>query len=321
MMEQGRTVVIFTVISLVICSGLVVFMAIGDKRRRIIEEQLCATADIYLSMYEANLMNDTFVEIYENQERTKRLVGKARNNARATIMSAYEKFTDPSSREQMLEFVDITTLGDRLKGVNTVTSEFMTDEKKWRRARFIVSERSVSGAVTRVMYLIEDIDKEKRERDMTLEAADLMNKQISSVANIYFSMHDIDLVNNTLREIKTHVTNISSIFTEPVENAQQIIFNEVLKSTHEMSQKALLDFVDFSTLEERFGESNTITEEFLSSSNVWCRARLVVSKCSDDGKIEHVLWLIESIDEEKRKRDAISEQAQSLNYQISSQTQ
>ena len=318
MMEQGCTVVTFTVISLAICSGLVIFMALGDKRRRIIEEQLHATAGIYVSMYEANLMNDTFVEIYENQERTKRLVGKARNNARTTIMSAYEKFTDPSSRDQMLEFVDIMTLSDRLKDVDTVTSEFMTDEKKWRRARFIVSERSVSGAVTRVMYLIEDIDKEKRERDMTLEAAVLMNNQISSVANIYFSMHDIDLVNNTLREMKTHVTNISSIFTEPVGNAQQIIFNEVLKSTHEMSQKALRDFVDFSTLEERFGESNTITEEFLSSSNVWCRARLIISKCSAEGKIEHVLWLIESIDEEKRKRDAISEQAQSLNYQISS---
>lgn len=138
------------------------------------------------------------------------------------------------------------------------------------------------------------------------------------VANIYFSMHDIDLVNNTLREIKTHVTNISSLFTEPVGNAQQIIFDEVLKSTHVMSQKALRDFVDFSTLEEMFGESNTITEEFPSSSNVWCRARLVISKCGADGKLGHVLWLVESIDEEKRKRDLLTEAAQTLNYRISS---
>ncbi len=318
MSEHGRTIIIITIVSLAICTGLVFFMASGERQRRLMAEQLRATADIYISLHEANLVNDTFTEIYNSKSDSKAFYGNSRTNAHDLIKMLYSNYTDPSSKDSMLEFVDTYTLNVRLRNVNTVTHEFLNIEGKWRRARFIVSERTSAGEVMRVMYLVEDIDEEKKARDMALEIAKAMNEQISSVANIYFSMHDIDLVNNTLREVKTHVTNITSFFTEPIPNAQQIVMKEVEKSAHKMSLDALRAFVDFSTLEDRFGESNTITEEFLNNNNVWCRARLVISKCSAEGKIEHVLWLIESIDEEKRRRDAISEQAQSLNYQISS---
>ena len=318
MSAQTRTVLIVNILSLLICGIMMFFMARSERKRRLMSEQLAATADIYMSMYEVNLLNDTFVEVYERKERTKRLVNSIYKNARFTVMSIYEKLTHPDFRDRMLEFVDLGTLGDRLAKANSVTNECMNTEGKWRRARFIVSERLPSGTVSRVMFLVEDIDAEKRERDMTVEAVKTMNAQISSVANIYFSMHDVDLINDTMSEIKTHVTQYSVYFAAPVKNAQQVAFRVVDKTTHAVSRKAMHDFMDFSTLEERLKETNSITEEFLNRDNVWCRARLVISKCSDEGKIEHVLWLIESIDEEKRKRDAISEKAQELNYQISS---
>ncbi|MBQ7637985.1 MAG: hypothetical protein IJS90_03690, partial [Clostridia bacterium] len=43
----------------------------------------------------------------------------------------------------------------------TITSEFLSSEGQWRRARFIVSERTETGGVARAMYLIEDIDGSK----------------------------------------------------------------------------------------------------------------------------------------------------------------
>lgn len=316
--SQTNTIIIVNIVSFAISAVMVFFIARSEKKRKTIEEQFKATADIYISMYEISLLNDTYSEIHSIQAAKKNSIIEIKPNASAALCSIYTKATHPSSREHMLEFVDLVTLSDRLKDTNSITNEFLSIKGKWRRARFIVAERTRSGAVSRVIYLVEDIDAEKKERDMTLEAAKLMNTQISSVANVYFSMHDVDLATNTLREIKTHITHISSFFAAPVPNAQQVAFDVVEKTTHESSRRAMHEFVDFSTLEDRFGESNTITEEFLNRDNVWCRARLVISKCDSDGKIEHVLWLIESIDEEKRKRDAISEKAQSLNYQISS---
>ncbi|MBR3067594.1 MAG: hypothetical protein IKG77_07630, partial [Prevotella sp.] len=51
-------------------------------------------------------------------------------------------------------------LNVRLKDRNTITTEFLNAEKKWRRARYIVSERMPDGRVARAMYLIESVTPE-----------------------------------------------------------------------------------------------------------------------------------------------------------------
>jgi signal transduction histidine kinase len=234
------------------------------------------------------------------------------------IRAIMTKFSDPSSREAVLDFVDFSKLNDRLRDRNTITVEWLSADKEWRKSRYIVSERTPAGVVARAMYLIEDIDAEKKERDTALEVVKTMNEQISSVANIYFSMYDVDLVNDSFREVKTHASKLDDFVAKSVENAQQATFDVVEKMASNSSKKAMHIFTDFSTLDERLKESNTITEEFLSREDLWCRARFVVSKCSDDGKLEHVLWLVESIDEEKRKRDQLATAAETLNARISS---
>ena len=315
---QTQKVLIVNTIMFVLCGSMVLFMAHSDRKRRLMSEQLAATSDIYILMYEANLQNDTYIQIYNNSHIVNTENGSTGSNVRDLIQVLSSKYIAPSSRDRMLVFVDLSTLNERLKDVNTIINEFQSIEGKWCRARFIVSERSNSGEVLRVMYLVEDINVEKRKRDMTLEAAKMMSDQLSSVAGIYFSMHDINLAEDTFSEVKPHATQVSGFFAPPVRNAQKVMLAEAEKSIHKLSRKAMREFIDFSTLEERFKDKNTITEEFLNRENIWCRARLIISKHDKYGKIEHVLYLIESIDEEKRKRDAISEKALDLNYQISS---
>ena len=318
MSAQTHTILFVNILSLVISESMILFMARNDKKRRKAADLLGATADIYLLMYEANLLNDTFTEVYNNKQAAKNLIHKATTSARQVARDITERYTDTTTRQGMLEFVDLDTLSERMKDATTITHEFLSSENRWLRGRFIVCDRAPSGTVTRVLYLVENINAEKRERDMNLEAAKLMNNQLSSVASIYFSMHDIDVVNNTLSEIKTNVTDIANLFAVPTENAQQVMQNEITRSVHKISRKVMLDFFDLSNIEEKFRDSTSITEEFLSYRNVWCRARFIISKQSDEGKIEHILWLVESIDDEKRKRDAISDRALNLNYQISS---
>ncbi|MBE5923457.1 MAG: hypothetical protein E7271_03180 [Lachnospiraceae bacterium] len=310
-------------ISIVIIVSIVILtiMISSNKKRRMLErvsKRLSSTADIYMSMYEINLLNDTYSEIYNNEKHTAAQIGKSVDGATSLIKSIYEENTASSSKEEMLEFVNLNTLSSRLKDVNTITHEFQSSDQKWRRARFIVSERTAVGLVARAMYLVEDIDKEKTERDTTIEAVKLMNNQISSVANIYFSMHDVNLTDNTLREIKMNVANASEFLKPPVENAQEVAYEVIDRYTNVISKDAMRQFLDFKTLEERFGDNDVITEEFYNCFDEWCRTRLVVSKRNNQGKIEHFLWLIESIDDEKRKREALKETAQTLNYHVSS---
>lgn|GEM_PF-865774 len=283
-----------------------------------LSKRLSATADIYISMCEVNLADDTLVEIYDNRESVRAAAGDAKANASDCLKGIYAEFADPECREQMLAFVDLHTLNERMQDVQTITYEFLSTEGKWRRARFIVSERRPSGMIERVMYLVEDIDAEKRERDKALEDIKMMNDQISSVSHVYFSMHEVDLTRDILHNIRTRVGLGEEMPPPIVEHAQEVAFAVSEHTTNVISRDAMHAFVDFETIDERCKDTDVLTEEFLNCDNEWCRARLVVSKRGKDGKVEHLLWLIESIDEEKRKRDALTETAQNLNARISS---
>ncbi|MBR1737235.1 MAG: hypothetical protein IJ736_09510, partial [Firmicutes bacterium] len=164
--------------------------------------------------------------------------------------------------------------------------------------------------------MVENIDVEKRSRDMMIEAIKNMNDQMTSIANVYFSLHDIDFQNNKFTEIKTNMQSGNKMLGGQMDHAHESLLKAMDDMVHDDSKDDIKKFVDFNTLSERLKEKDTITEEFLSNRDVWCRARFVVSKRTKDGELSHVLYLVESIDEDKRKRDILSEAAQKLGSQM-----
>ncbi len=314
-----------TIAAAIVMTVIIAFIMIHSGMRQLVSSKLnsrlSSMADIYISLHEIDFFTDTFSVIRSTKEEVTKMVGSKRSQCQDMIKKIMESRSDPSTRDKILDFVDFAKLNHRLKDCNTITCEFLSIDQKWRRARFIVSERVPSGKIARAMYVIEDIDSEKRERDTTLEAVNLMNEQISSVANIYFSMHDIDLPSDSFIEIKTKVKRVSDLIGGRTEKAQETMYAVMDQMTDPGSRKAIREFVDFSTLNERLKNTNTITEEFLSHKGVWSRARFVVSKRAPDGSIQHVLWLVEGIDAEKRRRDRIinlSQQAIAANEAKSS---
>lgn len=167
-----------------------------------------------------------------------------------------------------------------------------------------------------------------------------MNRQLASVGSIYISMFDIDLKKNVFSEINNNIytgyqkhspasgneaesgtadDKTAEIFNLPDElnhnkfkkmtDAQ----NNLIKIAEQFSDPnyhvIMRNFMNFETLKERLGSGRTVTEEFLDSSNRWCRARFIVSNfitVNGKNEIDHVLWLVENIDEEKRNRDELT---------------
>ena len=173
---------ILVVIAMVVVISIIL---IRSKKRsdiaRRLTTQLSSTADIYISLHEIDFTTDTFIEVRNHKDDATKLLGTKRNECQKMIRQVMTKFTDESSREQMLDFVDFKKIDQRLKDRNTITAEFRNEEGRWRRARYIVSERTEDGRVACAMYLIEDIDEEKRERDNMLNSVQTMNKQIETL--------------------------------------------------------------------------------------------------------------------------------------------
>ncbi len=149
---------------------LYVLLMITDKR---IEAEnyvidLKSVAAIYLCMYKINLKNDSFVEISCFSDKILKFVGDRTGDAVRLMKNTVNLRVDERAREEVLEFMDLTTIGERLKNINTLTCEFMNVEKTWNRARFIVAEREGDGSVRSVLFMVEVIDEEKKARDRLL---------------------------------------------------------------------------------------------------------------------------------------------------------
>ena len=136
-----------------------------------------------------------------------------------------------------------------------------------------------------------------------------LNNQLSTVADIYVFMYDLDIINDTYTEIRTADEETSSNMVQKRQNAQQSLYAIMDQLSMDVSRSRILKFVDFSTLNERLENVNTITEEFLSNKNEWCRGRFILSERRPDGKVSHVIWVTESIDEEKRRRDELQDKS------------
>ena len=131
-----------------------------------------------------------------------------------------------------------------------------------------------------------------------------LNVRIQTISDIYESMIDIDVKKNCFTCIRS-TKQFENIIGLTEENAQQTLNEAVNRFANEVSKLIILKFMDFSTLDERLNGTNTITEEFLNTDGMWSRGRFIAAERKDDGSISRVLFVVESIDKEKRHRDEL----------------
>ena len=136
---------------------------------------------------------------------------------------------------------------------------------------------------------------------------DLAAKQkaadLSSISNIYVTVHRIDLTQNTFEQITCIDYKASKILDDPSIAATDMMKAVMTQMVDERSRDAMIDFTDISTLNDRMKGRDTITEEFLSYEHVWHRARFIVVDRDIKGKLKDVIFATEIIDDEKRARD------------------
>ncbi len=151
---------------------LILFTIVLITRKRMEAEDynlnLKSVSTIYLCLYRINLIDDTFDEINCFSETIPTIVGSRRTGARNIMRSAVILRSDELTRDDILQFTDLSTLDERLKNTNTITCEFTNPDKEWYRARFIAAERGNDGQLKTVLFMVEVIDEEKKARDRLL---------------------------------------------------------------------------------------------------------------------------------------------------------
>ncbi len=134
---------------------------------------------------------------------------------------------------------------------------------------------------------------------------DKLKSILSSSADIYMSLCDLDVINNTVTGIK----NVNPAIAKAVESCDgnmKELFLGIMKNLPDSPTKqAAMDFTDLSDIDERMKDTDSAMVEYISYGNIWVRARFVVSERTSDGRVSHVLWMLENVDAERKERERL----------------
>ena len=204
------------------------FIDIDDKKR--LEENLKAAdaekseqlrilkslADMYYSMHLINLKTGTITE-YSSGGELKEFLDK-KISAAEKMRLIMENVIVPQYRDSALEFTDLTTISERMRGIKTLSSEFIGQHTGWFIANFISVETDNDGCPTVVLFSTQVIDERKQQeqvlflRSVTDDMTGFLNRRAYEAQleyyrrnpipdNLVFTMIDINqlkLVNDTL---------------------------------------------------------------------------------------------------------------------------
>ena len=136
---------------------------------------LASAASIYVSMHVLDLKKDE-IETLSSAEHITNLVNGRKKGVARILTDVMMQLTDDEYLEDMLDFINFRTLDERMEGINTITLEFLGTHTGWCRARFIVVERDEIGRIQRLLWVVENINSEKKKSNQLvyLSETDLM---------------------------------------------------------------------------------------------------------------------------------------------------
>ena len=127
----------------------------------------------------------------------------------------------------------------------------------------------------------------------------------SALADIYMSMYLVNVQTGRYQTIKrsSYTKSLSYVTKDKVFLPR---FEEAMQNfCAEKDRSNLMAFADLSTLEERFKTANAIVDEFQSTVYGWCRLRFIKVDEDKQGRLWHVLYCLEIIDEEKKRESRL----------------
>ncbi len=117
--------------------------------------------------------------------------------------------------------------------------------------------------------------------------------------SIYEFIYYLNLKDDTFSVISDQ-SSIRQFMTEE-SFANQKLMTAVRALISEGDWNIVREFLDFGTLDRRMEDREIVSMEFLSAEQIWYRASFISAYRGRDGSLVQVLFVIQLIDEEKRK--------------------
>lgn len=142
-----------------------------ERQKVLLEDALAASnrknevigsiSKLYFQVFSVDLRDDTYKEVFAD-DRYMMDEAKHTGSAQRDSDKVMLCFVDKAYRPQLETFVNYSTLPERLADKETISMEYQSISGIWMSAAFIVQARDKNGKVIKVLFLMKQIDEEKR---------------------------------------------------------------------------------------------------------------------------------------------------------------
>lgn len=213
--------------------------------------------NVYPSVYLIDLKNYTYQRIKENKEVAANFMSDG--DALIVFPEYVKKFVAESYRDEMLEFLDVNTMTQRLEEEYSISHEYKRVNKGWQRANIVIAEVDENNKPVSAVLAVQLIEKEKTAELKTQEAL----KQAYNAAQLANNAKTTFLSNmsHDIRTPMNAIIGMTAIAGANLENTQKV--SDCLKKINS-SGKHLLglinEILDMSKIES--GNVDLAEEEF-----------------------------------------------------------
>ncbi|MBR1770519.1 MAG: hypothetical protein IJ747_00645 [Lachnospiraceae bacterium] len=183
-------------------------------------------------------------------------------------------------------FVFSSALNDGWHALAIVDENRLFGSLRWIYVIFFVTLLVIIAVIAYVFLKIQQ--KQGQTEDL--------NRQIQAVANIYAAVRLIDLKEDSFTMINGRDEDMQMLLSNKHMHAQNALRVTMDAMTDIRFKKAIFDFTNFSTLQERLSDKNTIIREYIDINNDRCRARFVPVEYDETGTLHYVMWMVEITD-------------------------
>ena len=153
-----------------------------------------ALSDIYTGVFFIDLEKDIF-KIVKAQKEVRKLLSQEKS-AKKAIYQAIQNTVDSEEKSEILEYIDLSTLSDRMQSKRYLNKEYKGKYSGWVRGSFIEVAREENGQLRQVLYTYQIIDQEKKrekeQQKMVQKALQAANAANQAKSSFLFNMsHDI----------------------------------------------------------------------------------------------------------------------------------
>jgi signal transduction histidine kinase/CheY-like chemotaxis protein len=207
------SVVVIVLLTIALFNAASYAMKAEDDRRN-----TGALSGIYAAVYKIHPKEDIYERIQGTSKKVNSVVPQAGNNAQEYFYDSLKITTNGENMDKLREFVDMSTLDVRLKDCKSITMEYINTQNKWCRERFVVAERDDDGSIDTVLWVVEEIDAEKRSREELIKYSNELEEAWEKAEEARFEAENAnkaksDFLANMSHEIRTPINTVLGLDT------------------------------------------------------------------------------------------------------------